>query len=187
MNLPRFNVIIATDSNGGFSYNNKLPWKFVKDSSFYNTITCSNTNYSSNILIMGRKTWESMNCVVPKNRIAFVISNDHLKYTKTHELREKKNLYFFPSFLDALSNASNFKESIVWVIGGYQIYDEALTHPNCASIYCTLIRGSFKTDKRIDLNTYNIKWVNIHQEIDVNLKDNLNYILYFKRGFIDKH
>ena len=30
--VPRFNIIIATDSNGGFSYKNKLPWRFLKDS-----------------------------------------------------------------------------------------------------------------------------------------------------------
>ena len=49
--VPRFNIIIATDSNGGFSYKNKLPWRFLKDSNFYNTITSSNVNYSNNILI----------------------------------------------------------------------------------------------------------------------------------------
>jgi len=186
-NLPRFNVIIAVDSNGGFSYNNKLPWKFIKDSNFYNTITSSNANYSSNILIMGRKTWESMNCIVPKNRISFVISNDYKKYNKTNESREKKNLFFFPSFSDALSHTLNFKGSIVWAIGGYQIYDEALNHENCGSIYCTSIVGSFETDKKIDLKSYNINWVNMHQESDTNLNDNSNYVLQFKRGFLNKH
>jgi len=182
---PRFNVILATDTNGGFSYNNKLPWKFVKDSNFYNTITCSNINYSPNILIMGRKTWESMNCLTPKNRIAFVITSNPQKYKDN--AKDTTHLYFFSSFDEALSYTKHFRKSLVWVIGGYQIYDEALNHPNCASIYCTSILGTFNTDKKIDLKTYNITWSNIHTETDINLYDNLNYILYFKRGFITKH
>jgi dihydrofolate reductase len=186
-NIPRFNVIIATDSTGGFSYNNKLPWKFIKDTNFYNTITSTNINGASNILIMGRKTWESMNCIVPKNRIAFVISSDYVKFNNKYEALERKNLYFFPSFLDALSNINKFKDSIVWAIGGYQIYHEALSHENCASIYCTSIVGSFETDRKIDLKTYNVNWVNIHQEIDKNLNDKLNYVLNFKRGFINRY
>ena len=183
INYPMFNVILATDKNGGFSYNNKLPWKFIKDFNFYNTITSSNINSSSNILIMGRKTWESMNCSIPKNRIAFVITNNPNFYKD----REKKNLYFFSSFNESLSYACHFKNSLVWVIGGYQIYDEALNHSHCASIYYTSILGTFETDKKIDLKTYNITWSNIHVETDINLHDNLNYILYFKKGFINKH
>ena len=182
---PRFNVIIATDTNGGFSYKNKLPWKFTKDSNFYNIITGSNVNFEPNILIMGRKTWESMNYSVPKNRIAFVITSNHKKYTDSNDKKDKT--FFFPSFDEALLGASNYTQSIVWVIGGYQIYDEALRHDNCGSIYLTEIKGSFKTDRKIDLKTYNITWSNMHTEVDVNCRDELNYILYFKKGFISKH
>ena len=184
VSLPHFNVIIATDTNGGFSYKNRLPWKFSKDMHFYNTITSSNINLVPNILIMGRKTWESMNCTVPKNRIAFVISNDFDNYNKIYE--NKKNVAFFPSFNEALLNTIQYKDSIVWVIGGHQIYDEALKHPNCLSIYYTLIVGTFKTDRNIDLNAYNIQWTNVHREIDENNIDQLNYILYFKKGIIMK-
>lgn len=196
---PRFNIIIATDIHGGFSYKNKLPWKFVKDSNFYNIITGSNINLNPNILIMGRKTWESMGSSVPKNRIAFVVTSDFEKYNKTYEEKYanssgqngvnsiKRNLFFFPTFSDALSETSNYDKSIVWVVGGYQIYDEALRHSNCASIYFTEINGEFKTDRIIDLKTYNINWSNAHTEVDVNCYDELNYILCFKKGFIARH
>lgn len=180
---PRFNVIIATDTNGGFSYKNKLPWKFVKDSNFYNIITGSNVNFEPNILIMGRKTWESMRCSVPKNRIAFVITSDFENY-KNEPNNIGKKVFFFPSFTSALEEAYNYKSSIIWVIGGYQIYDEALKHDHCASIYFTEIKGNFTTDRKIDLGNYNITWSNVHTEVDVNCQDELNYILYFKKGFI---
>jgi dihydrofolate reductase len=191
---PRFNVILASDTSGGFSLDNKLPWKFMKDTNFYNTITSSNATQSKNILIMGRKTWESMNCIVPKNRISFVITSKYneynIKYEKQYlnsEYHNSKKLYFFPSFEEALSKAYYFKTSIVWAIGGYQIYDEALNHDHCASIYYTSILGKFETDKKIHLNSYNIKWSNVHMETDLNLYDNLNYILYFKKGFIERY
>lgn len=190
---PRFNIIVATDSNGGFSYNNKLPWKFVKDSNFYNIITSSNVNHEPNILIMGRKTWESMNYSIPKNRLVFVITSQCDYYTNKYKENNEKNkkyissLFFFPSFEESLKAASNYTSSMVWVVGGYQIYDEALRHENCGSIYLTQINGRFKTDRKIDLNTYNIAWSNVHTEVDVNCYDELNYILYFKKGFIGRH
>ncbi len=190
---PRFNIIVATDSNGGFSYNNKLPWKFVKDSNFYNIITSSNVNHEPNILIMGRKTWESMNYSIPKNRLVFVITSQCDYYTNKYKENNEKNkkyissIFFFPSFEESLKAASNYTSSMVWVVGGYQIYDEALRHENCGSIYLTQINGSFKTDRKIELNTYNITWSNVHTEVDVNCYDELNYILYFKKGFISRH
>lgn len=186
--FPRFNVIIATDKNGGFSYKNKLPWKFVKDSNFYNIITGSNVNLDSNILIMGRKTWESMKCSVPKNRIAFVITSNFENLNNNQDIvGNGKKIFFFPSFGNALEEAYKYKSSMVWVVGGYEVYDEALNHDHCASIYLTEIDGNFKTDRKIDLRSYNITWSNIHTEVDVNTRDELNYLLYFKKGFINRH
>lgn len=199
--LPRFNVIIATDTNGGFSYNNKLPWKFKKDSNFYHTITSSNVNLEQNILIMGRKTWESMNCIIPKNRIVFVITNHCENYMKKYENNNMNNdimksnnvkykikrLFFFPSFEKSLEGASSYKHSIVWVVGGLQIYDEALKHVNCASIYLTQINGIFKTNRTIHLKDYGITWSNMHIEEDINDYDKKEYDLKFMKGFINRH
>lgn len=194
--IPRFNVIIATDTNGGFSYNNKLPWKFKKDTTFYHTITSSNISLESNILIMGRKTWESMNCIVPKNRIIFVITSDYKNYMKIYENDNKSNdimknktrkLFFFPSFEKALEGSSSYKQSIIWVVGGLQIYNEALRHMNCASVYLTQINGTFKTDRTIHLKDYNITWSNMHIEQDINDYDKKEYDLKFMKGFINRH
>ena len=199
--LPRFNVIIATDTIGGFSYNNKLPWKFKKDTNFYHTITSSNVSLETNILIMGRKTWESMNCIIPKNRIVFVITSHCEKYMKKYNDADKDNnniknnnvksktgrLFFFPSFEKALEGASSHKMSIVWVVGGLQIYDEALKHNNCASVYLTQINGTFKTDRTIHLKDYGITWSNVHTEEDINDYDKKEYDLKFMKGFINRH
>lgn len=188
--LPRFNVIIATDTNGGFSYNNKLPWKFKKDSNFYNTITSSNVSLEPNILIMGRKTWESMNCIIPKNRIVFVITSDYKNYINKYTNNSKnkiKRLFFFPSFEKALEGSSFYNHSIIWAVGGLQIYNEALNHEKCASIYLTHINGTFKTDRTIHLKDYNITWSNMHIEQDINDYDKKEYELKFMKGFVNKY
>lgn len=183
--FPQFNVILATDSNGGFSYKNQLPWRFIKDMRYYHTTTSFNVNNAPNILIMGRKTWDSMKCVVPKNRIAFVITRQCDKYNWDKEFVDSK-LSFFRSFSEALSNASLFPSSNIWVIGGYQIYDEALKHESCNTLYLTTISGVFETDKQIDLSLYNIEWntENIIEETDVNKLDDITYTLEFKQGTI---
>jgi dihydrofolate reductase len=41
--MKKFNVIIATDINGGFGLNNTIPWKFKIDTNFFKSITTSHT------------------------------------------------------------------------------------------------------------------------------------------------
>lgn len=65
--MKKFNVILATDIDGGFGLNGELPWDLPIDYKFFTSITKSHSilpgiNHADNILIAGRKTWESMGC-----------------------------------------------------------------------------------------------------------------------------
>lgn len=98
-----FDIIAATclttnlySLNRGIGYKNKLPWKNQDDMNFFKKLT-SNTS-DTNILIMGRKTWESMNKKnLCKKRQNIVISSNHNLLNKQY-----KSTIFVKSLDDAL-------------------------------------------------------------------------------------
>jgi dihydrofolate reductase/thymidylate synthase len=184
--MKKFNVILATDLNGGFGLNNKLPWDLPVDFEFFKSITKHNTilpgiNDEPNILIMGRKTWESMDCKSLFKRNSFVITSNFNK------LNQKKlsNTIFFPDFISAYSEATHRVNSNVWVIGGKQIYDAALRHWACDKVYWTLIKGQFDADNFINMKDYPITWQSIIPKIDINKNDSKEYELDFHEGIVN--
>ena len=91
-----FNIILATDKNGGIGNKNELPWKFEKDSVFYKKNTETNfihfglDNNIKNILIMGRKTFEG----IPKknNILYFIISSQDI-------IKKEEGIFYFKSLI----------------------------------------------------------------------------------------
>ena len=184
--MKKFNVIIATDINGGFGLNNTIPWKFKIDTNFFKSITTSHTilpglNDSPNILIMGRKTWESMNMKPLTNRISWVITS---QYKELNETNTNVNIKFFPDFYSAYVNSFIYSNSELWIIGGLRIYNEALKHFACDKIYWTKILHTFDSDVKINMSDYDIEWNNQMKLSDVNELDCNNYEIMFYQGNI---
>lgn len=180
--MKKFNVILATDLNSGISINNQLPWRFMKDLNFFNTLTKSSSIFpeiteTENILIMGRKTFESLKCKKLKNRKMFVITSNWKKLKIDYP-----NIDFFSSFHDAYINSINYNNSAIWVIGGSQIYNIALRHWACDKIYWTQIKGKFTTDVFIDMTNYLIDWTHTQITTDIDQYTNQTYELEFKLG-----
>ena len=78
MSLARFTVIVATDSNSGISRGGELPWDTSSDLKFFKDYTTKRTSPQNpqNVLIMGRKTYESIPIKFRplQNRINIVVS-----------------------------------------------------------------------------------------------------------------
>lgn len=182
--MKKFNVILATDLKGGFGLNNDLPWDLSLDSNFYKSITNSHSilpgiNTSDNILIVGRKTWESMGCKSLPGRLSWVITSQHKELTESNT---NPKIKFFGDFYSAYIASTHYTYPDVWVIGGYKIYDEALRHWACDKIYWTQIEGIFDTDVSINMTDYSIEWVHKLTKTDVNKKDGKIYELTFYQG-----
>lgn len=180
--MKQFNIILATDLVGSIGLNNNLPWKFKLDTNYYNYTTSSHTilpsvNTSNNILIMGHNTWKSMKKRVLSNKLCFVI-------TTQNNTNDTPNLFFYPDFHTAYLNAIPYTDSDIWVIGGYKIYDAALKHFACNQIYWTEIHGHFKSDVKINMGDYPIKWNHSITKTDTNLIDMQNYEMTFHQGTI---
>ena len=142
-----FNIIVAVDSNNGIGLNNKLPWIIREDLNFFKMMT---TGKKNNVVIMGRKTWES----IPEkykplaNRFNIILSN-----TLELNTSEKKyeNCKVMNNFEDALNFVETFSFDITWVIGGSSIYKVALEHPKLDLIYINKINKNYNCDIFIKL------------------------------------
>ncbi len=104
--------LVALSNNNVIGVNNDLPWKLKADLTHFK-------NYTTNkIIIMGRKTFESIGRPLP-NRMNFVVS-------KT--INEIEDAQIFKSTEDAINNAkevciNNNLDEIVIIGGGYLFRD----------------------------------------------------------------
>ena len=69
-----FELIFASDINGVIGNNNTIPWYVPEDLSYFRKIT------TYGIVVMGRKTFESLPNGYLKNRINIVITNNYKNY-----------------------------------------------------------------------------------------------------------
>jgi len=176
--MKYFNIILATDTNFIIGKNNKLPWDFALDmKNFVNLTKPNNIFEHKNILIMGRRTWESMGCRDLPNRLNYVITSQ--------DLPNYPNTIFFKDFYSAYCEASKQKGEL-WVIGGSKLYDTAIRHWACKSIYWTCIQGNFEGDIQFNISNYPINWQDEIEHNDVNKLDNKEYKLNFRIGHV-KH
>lgn len=103
-------MIVAYDKNRLIGREGDLPWRIPEDLKKFKEIT------SGNIVIMGRKTYESIGKPLP-NRINMVI-------TRNKDYKPE-GVFVFSSIKDALRKASVFHKEIFF-IGGQSIYSEIL-------------------------------------------------------------
>lgn len=141
--MSKFNVILATSTNHVLGHNCSIPWlgKFPKDLQYFKKITSfSPCSSYKNIVIMGRKTWESLPDTKLPNRIPIVISQT---------LHSSPNYYLASSFDHAINLTKKITHYKVWVIGGKSIYTMAFNHNLCGDIYHTIIPEIYSGDTEL--------------------------------------
>lgn len=109
---PKVSLIVCMDAVGGIGKAGTLPWKIAEDMRHFRQTT------TGHIVVMGGKTFRSIGKALP-NRINLVISRGNVSpatpdVAVTTELRH------------ALSIASHAPEKTAFIIGGAQIYAQAL-------------------------------------------------------------
>ena len=72
--MSRLNLIVAVSKNYGIGKDNSMPWYIKSELKYFKDIT-SNPSFN-NIVLMGRKTWDSLPRKPLPNRINVVISRD---------------------------------------------------------------------------------------------------------------
>ena len=118
-------AIVAVDNNWGIGYNGDLLEKIPEDMKYFKELT------TNNVVVMGRKTWDSLPKKPLPDRTNIIISN------KGNLLLENGAIRL--SLDDLLLGITDFEDD-VFVIGGGQIYKELL--PYCEKVYLTRIHKS---------------------------------------------
>lgn len=142
-----FNLIVAyTKESRGIGFENKLPWDFnKKDMEYFKEITSKTDNPdNSNAVIMGRNTWDSL----PKKPLLF---RKNIIITRKSTGYFNNKLEFPNSTFSKLDHALSYCENSyriekVFIIGGEQLYKEAIYHPKLNRIYATEILEEYTCD-----------------------------------------
>lgn len=166
-----FSIVVAADRNGGIGKNNRLPWqgKLKTDMAFFKELTMSqypsniitryilkngvlagheiaeNEHKLKNVVIMGRKTWDS----IPKK---FKPLEDRVNIVLSRTISQIEGAICFDSLEKAITSIQgDLTIGHIYVIGGSQIYTEALKHPLCKTVFLTSIAQEFECDTFLDL------------------------------------
>mmetsp|Transcript_34498 Transcript_34498/g.104081 ORF Transcript_34498/g.104081 Transcript_34498/m.104081 type:complete len:189 (-) Transcript_34498:79-645(-) len=140
-----FALVVAATEKWGIGKAGGLPWRLKGDMAHFKRVTTECADGTSNAVVMGRKTWES---IPPKFRplpkrlnIVLTRSVDELKAAVPPEVKVVGDL---PAAL-AIAAATN-DISKVFVIGGATVYSQALELAECAQIYLTVVKHDFECD-----------------------------------------
>lgn len=112
--MTRVNLIFARASNGVIGKDNALPWHLPEDMAHFRNLT------SGAPVIMGRKTWDSLPLKFRPlpNRVNVVVTRQSA-WSADGAVR-------VGSLSDAITHCEQLGAPEVWVMGGAQIYEEAV-------------------------------------------------------------
>ena len=124
------NMIFARAANGVIGRDNAMPWHLPEDMARFKRLTTGRP------VIMGRKTWDSLS---PKFRP--LPGRTNVVITRQQDWKEA-GAKTAASLADALAQCAAAEE--VWIIGGAQIYEQAV--PLADRIEVTEIAQDFEGD-----------------------------------------
>ena len=126
---PRVYLVAAVAANGIIGANGRLPWHLPEDLKHFKALTLGHP------VIMGRKTWESLGTALP--------GRENIVVTRAPGY-EAAGASVASSLGGALALCAG--EPRVFVIGGGELYDEAL--PVADGLVLTEIQRDFAGDAR---------------------------------------
>jgi dihydrofolate reductase/thymidylate synthase len=153
-----FQIVVAATTKGGVGLNGALPWRLSKDMAYFKKITMETREKDAlNAVVMGRKTWESipdkfrplpgrLNIVLSRSGALAEANDENNVAGAATPLPE--GVLVRKSIEDALSAiaSSDKKVEKTFVIGGAQIYEEALKSDKCEAVHLTEVEGEFECD-----------------------------------------
>ncbi len=126
----------------GIGIEGKLPWNLPKDLIRFKKITMGN------VVIMGRKTWES----IPSHlrplagRVNIVVSR---------AMEGQEGIYVARGLKEAFGFAKMYPEKDIYLIGGEGIFSSFFrVWPDCLNkLYLTKVKRTYEVDAYIDLSS----------------------------------
>jgi dihydrofolate reductase len=124
-----FELLAAMSENGVIGDKNKIPWYIPEDLMRFKNMT------KNSIIIMGRKTFESLPNGPLKTRVNIVLSRNHYDY----ESNKHNNELIFVTMDNIFDVLEKYKKEYekIFIIGGTEIYK--LFIDKCSILHITLV------------------------------------------------
>lgn len=133
-------LIVAMDLKRGMGKNGHLPWHLKGDMKFFRDTTMkTNDPKKQNMVIMGRKTWESIPAKfrpLPKRKNVIM----------THNRQYQVQGATVCDSLNAAIKMENDEIESVFIIGGKTVFEETFNSQIIDGIYLTKIHKTFDCD-----------------------------------------
>ncbi|MCQ2287060.1 MAG: dihydrofolate reductase [Bacteroidales bacterium] len=126
--MPIISIIAAMDAHNGIGLNGSIPWHLPADLKYFKEIT------SEHIIVMGRKTWDSLPIKPLPHRRNLMLSR--------HYVSNRPGVEIFQTIDSLLDSIPSDEE--LFVIGGAEIYHQFL--PIAHRLYLTKINAIFHAD-----------------------------------------
>ena len=134
-----FSIIVGVHAtNWAIGSSGKIPWKCRADMKFFKETTSNVIDSTKmNAVIMGRKTFESLQKPLP-NRLNVVLTKGALLIPPL--IKNNDSIVFSNDFCKIIDELElNPSIETIFVIGGENVYKQALQHPKCEKIYLNIV------------------------------------------------
>lgn len=148
--------IVATDLNNGIGKQNQLLWSMPGDLKFFKTTTLGHP------VIMGRKTYESMDRLLPGRKNIIITRNIDYKV---------EGAEVYNNIEDGIKACEGGVEKI-FIIGGAEIFKQSFHLLD--EMFRTVIKSTFDADTfipEIDKNMFKMTWEECHKSDEKNKFD----------------
>ena len=139
----RISIIAAIATNGVIGRGGQLPWRLAGDLRRFKRLTMGHT------IIMGRRTWESIGRPLPGRRTIVVTRRQDY-------CRDAEGIQIAESLDDALQAAQVAGDDEAFIVGGSQLYQEAV--PRADRMYLTEVAADVDGDTYFPVNFDTFDW-----------------------------
>lgn len=156
-----FQIVVAATKGHGIGKDGTLPWKLPTDMKFFKELTTSTASSAKqNAVVMGRHTWESI-----PGKFCPLAGRVNVVLTRTGTISPSppEGVVVSKSFGAAMEvlGSKPYEQQVetVFVIGGGQVYREAMASPLCKVIHLTEVDGNVDCDTfmpAVDMNTFRL-------------------------------
>ena len=126
--MRKINLIVACGvGNQVIGDCGDMPWHIPMDLKYFKART------KNQIVIMGRKTYESIGKALSR-RLNFIISSKD-----SHDIEDNYDIFIYRSLKSAIKSASTFKDKEIFIIGGASVYKQCIGLP-IDKLYVTWVK-----------------------------------------------
>jgi dihydrofolate reductase len=158
-----YEIIVACDLSGLIGINGNLPWNIRSDMTRFKKTT------ENHIVVMGRKTRDSIPGGFLSNRINIVMTKNPEQYSSSETV-------LFTNIENAIPTIEIIREKTkkrVFIIGGAEIYRHFL--PYCNTVHLTLVHKHVEYNSADSVAYFPLETVNLSEKYKVLEKSDLFY------------